>query len=140
MNNMTKICFFEKEFVVFELMRYIDVTNLLNTTKLLKNVKNKFIYRKLNKTYSLDTITNSNLRQSKYSIEELEKNINNLNMKTIVNTQKLTIDFCVKYILNEDYAQCNEEVDLLTISYVMYNQPHLNEIELTKYYYEYNNI
>mgnify|MGYP003988757225 FL=1 len=68
----------------------------------------------------MDTITNSNLRQSKYSIQELEKNINNLNMKTIVNTQKLTIEFCVKYILNEDYAQCNEEVDLLTISYVMY--------------------
>jgi hypothetical protein len=137
---MTKICFFEKEFVVFELMRYIDVTNLLNTTKLLKNVKNKFIYRKLNKTYSLDTITNSNLRQSKYSIEELEKNINNLNMKTIVNTQKLTIDFCVKYILNEDYAQCNEEVDILTIYYVMYNQPHLNELELIKFYYSYNNL
>ena len=45
---MTKICFFEKEFVVFELMRYIDVTKLLNSTKLLKNVKKKFIYIKLN--------------------------------------------------------------------------------------------
>ena len=88
----------------------------------------------------MDTITNSNLRQSKYSIEELEKNISNLNMKTIVNTQKLTIDFCVKYILNEEYAQCNEEVDLLTIDYVMYNQPHLNEIELTQFYYSYNNF
>ena len=33
---MTKICFFEKEFCVFELMRYIDVTNLINSTKLLK--------------------------------------------------------------------------------------------------------
>ena len=52
MNNMTKICFFEKEFVVFELMHYIDVTKLLNSTKLLKNVKKKFIYRKLNETYS----------------------------------------------------------------------------------------
>jgi hypothetical protein len=83
----------------------------------------------------MDTITNSNLRQYKYSIQELEKNINNLNMKTIVNTQKLTIEFCVKYILNEDYAQCNEEVDLLTIFYVMYNQPHLNETELTNCYY-----
>ena len=50
---MTKICFFEKEFVVFELMRYIDITNLLNSTKLLKNVKKKYIYRKLNKKYSL---------------------------------------------------------------------------------------
>ena len=62
MNNMTKICFFEKEFVVFELMRYIDVTNLLNTTKLLKNVKRKFIYRKLNKKYSLEYYDNEEFR------------------------------------------------------------------------------
>ena len=88
----------------------------------------------------MNIITNSNLRQYKYSIEELEKNIDNLNMKTIVNTQKLTVEFCVKYILNENYAQCNEEVDLLTIYYVMYNQPHLNEIELTQFYYSYNNF
>ena len=50
---MTIICFFEKDFVVFELMRYIDVTNLLNSAKLLKNVKKKFIYREINKIYSL---------------------------------------------------------------------------------------
>ena len=30
MNNMTEICFFEKKFVVFELMRYIDVSALGN--------------------------------------------------------------------------------------------------------------
>ena len=46
------MCFFEKDFVVDELMRYIDVKNLLNTAKLLKYVKKKFIYRKLNKEYS----------------------------------------------------------------------------------------
>lgn len=83
----------------------------------------------------MDTITNSKLRQFKYSIEELEKNINNLNMKIIVNTQKLDIIFCVKYILNDDYAQCNEEVDLLTLDYVLYNQPHLDEAELIEAYY-----
>ena len=81
-------------------------------------------------------ITNSTLRQHKYLIEDLEKYIEDLNMKTLVNTQKLTIDFCVKYILNEDYAQCNEEVDLLTICYVLYNQPHLDEAELLNAYYK----
>ena len=81
-------------------------------------------------------ITNSMLRQHKYLIEELEKYINHLNMKTLVNTQKLTIDFCVKYILNEDYAQCNEEVDLLTPDYVLYNQPHLDKAELLDAYYK----
>ena len=59
---MTKICFFEKEFVVFELMRYIDVTKLLNSTKLLKNVKKKFIYRKLNKIYSLEYYNDEEFR------------------------------------------------------------------------------
>jgi len=81
-------------------------------------------------------ITNSTLRQHKYLIEELEKYIEYLNMKTLVNTQKLTIDFCVKYILNEEYAQCNEEVDLLTIDYVLYNQPHLDKAELLDAYYK----
>jgi hypothetical protein len=80
-------------------------------------------------------ITNSTLRQQTYSIEELEKNIADLNMKTLVNTQKLTIDFCVKYILNEEYAQCNEEIDLLTVHYVLYKQPHLDKAELLNAYY-----
>jgi hypothetical protein len=84
----------------------------------------------------MTSITNSKLRQHKYIIEELEKNIEHLNMKTVVNTQKLTIDFCVKYILNEDYAQCNEEVDLLTVSYVLHNQPHLDKSELLNAYHK----
>ena len=66
----------------------------------------------------MEHLTNSKLRINKYSIAKLEEDICHLNMKIIVNTQTLTIDFCVKYILNEDYAQCNEEVDLLTIDYV----------------------
>ena len=70
---MTKICFFEKEFVVFELMRYIDVTNLLNTTKLLKNVKRKFIYRKLNKKYSLEYYDNEEFN---LAIQYIDKVIN----------------------------------------------------------------
>ena len=83
----------------------------------------------------MEHLTNGNLRTNKYSIAKLEENICHLNMKTIVNTQTLTIDFCVKYILNEDYAQCNEEVDLLTIYYVLYCQPHLDKRELENAYY-----
>jgi hypothetical protein len=94
------------------------------------------MYYLCNSQYNMTPITNSTLRQHKYLIEDLEKYIENLNMKTLVNTQKLTIDFCVKYILNEDYAQCNEEVDLLTIWYVLYNQPHLDEAELLDAYYK----
>ncbi len=83
----------------------------------------------------MEHLTNSKLRINKYSIAELEEDICHLNMKIIVNTQTLTINFCVKYILNEDYAQCNEEVDLLTIEYVLYCQPHLDETELGNAYY-----
>ena len=75
-NNMTKICFFEKEFVVFELMRYIDVTKLLNSTKLLKNVKKKFIYIKLNKNYSLKYYNNEEFRNIIHnSVEKSNKQI-----------------------------------------------------------------
>lgn len=83
----------------------------------------------------MDRITNSSLRRRKYSVKDLERWVNDLNMKVLVNTQKLTVAFCVKYVLNEDYAQCGEEVDLLTTDYVMYNQPHLSESELLEAYY-----
>ena len=66
-----------------------------------------------------------------------DKPFSHLNMKVLVNTQKLTIDFCVKYVLNEDFAQCNEEVDLLTVDYVTYNQPHLDEAKLLDAYYKF---
>ena len=73
---MTKICFFEKEFVVFELMRYIDVTNLLNSTKLLKNVKKKFIYREINRKYSLKYYDNEEFRMIIHnSVEKPNKQI-----------------------------------------------------------------
>ena len=73
---MTQICFFEKEFVVFELMRYIDVTKLLNSTKLLKNVKKKFIYRKLNEKYSSDYYKHEKFRMTIHdSVENPNKQI-----------------------------------------------------------------
>ena len=100
MNNMTKICFFEKEFVVFELMRYIDVTKLLNSTKLLKNVKKKFIYRKLNEKYSSDYYKHEKFRMTIHdSVENPNKqisldlwrceNITNISILGNVHTLKL---------------------------------------------------
>jgi len=88
----------------------------------------------------MEPITNSTLRRYKYSVEDLEKYIDNLNMKVLVNTQKLTVNICVKYVLNEDYAQCNEEVDLLTVDYVLYNQPHLDPDELVAAYYDVDDL
>ena len=84
-------------------------------------------------------ITNSNLRtnKNKYTIAQLELNINNLSMTILVNTQQLTPDFCVKYILNEDFMDCNEEVYRLDIWYVLSAQPHITKKELDEAFDKY---
>jgi hypothetical protein len=45
-------------------------------------------------------LSDYDLRQKKYSIEELTENVNNLSIKTLLYTQKLTPAFCLKYIIN----------------------------------------
>ena len=57
-------------------------------------------------------LNDSMLRKKKYDIQLLEKNIHNLSMKTLLYTQDLTADFCIKYILNEKYASCVEDTFL----------------------------
>ena len=81
-------------------------------------------------------INNSDLRINKYTIEELETNIAHLSMTTIVNTQKLTPMFCVKYILNEDYSDCIEEEFKLNFWYVLSKQRHITPEELDDAYDE----
>ena len=76
------------------------------------------------------TIKNWELRENKYTIDELEKNMNYLCPKILVNTQKLTPEFCIKYILNEEYMSCEEERYLLTYSYVLSRQPHITRKQL----------
>jgi len=44
---------FEYEFVVMELMKYIDVTNLLNSSPKYKYNKKNLHYKKINNEYSL---------------------------------------------------------------------------------------
>ena len=61
-----------------------------------------------------------NLRKEKYDIETLEKNIHTICVKTCVNTQILTAEFCVKYVLNEDYMSCIEDTYCLDIGYHIY--------------------
>jgi len=49
-------------------------------------------------------VTNTDLLKNKYkySIEILEENIEHLDEKILLATQKLTPEFCVKYILDLD--------------------------------------
>jgi hypothetical protein len=45
-------------------------------------------------------------------------------------TQKLTADFCVKYILNEEYSSCVEETYINAYD-VLQAQPHITKEELS---------
>jgi hypothetical protein len=81
-------------------------------------------------------ISNEDLRKQKYSIDELEKNISNFRLKTLLLTQTLTAPFCVKYILSEEYASCNEDTYIDSEDILCY-QPHIASAELQKLYGEY---
>lgn len=74
-------------------------------------------------------LNDQDLLKKKYSIELLEQNIDNLSISRILNTQILTPEFCVKYILNEDYASCVEETYICDID-VLHRQPHIKQSDL----------
>jgi len=74
-------------------------------------------------------LNDQGLLKNKYSIELLEKNIDNLSISRILNTQILTSEFCVKYILNEDYASCVEETYICDLD-VLIRQPHIKHSDL----------
>lgn len=74
-------------------------------------------------------LNDQDLLRNKYSIELLEKNIDNLSISRILNTQILTPEFCVKYILNEEYASCVEETYICDLD-VLTRQPHIKQYDL----------
>ena len=65
------------------------------------------------------------LNGKQYSISDLEFIVKNTpaRIKTIVMTQKLTHQFCLKYVLNPDYIIYND--DDMTIDEIIHYQPHL---------------
>ena len=76
------------------------------------------------------SVSNRNLRLYQYDLKTLEENIATLCVKTIVNTQILTAEFCAKYILDEAQMTCVEDTYLITLGYVLYKQPHLKEEDI----------
>ena len=81
-------------------------------------------------------LNDSMLRKKKYNIELLEKNIHNLSMKTLLYTQDLTADFCIKYVLNEKYASCVEDT-FLSMGDVLNAQKHITRFAI---YQAYNKV
>jgi hypothetical protein len=74
-----------------------------------------------------ETLSNHLLRKNrnKYSIELLEKNMMNVNIKVILMTQILTPEFCVKYILSHQYALDDNETYIIEEQILQY-QPHIS--------------
>jgi hypothetical protein len=86
----------------------------------------------LNKCNDL-LLSDAMLRNKKYDISTLEKNINNLSTKTLLYTQKLTADFCVKYILNYKYSSCVEDT-YICIGDVLNAQKHITLADIDAAY------
>jgi hypothetical protein len=74
-------------------------------------------------------LTDTDLIQNSYTIAELEASIDNLSVKYLLNYQKLTAEFCAKYILNDYCATCQEDTYICTGD-VLNKQPHLTRMEL----------
>ena len=84
---------------------------------------------------SQEIISNESLKTNQYPIKIIEKNINKFNLLTILTTQKLTPEFCIKYLylLNDNkYTKndCDEEIYLHDI---LNHQTHITKKELEYY-------
>jgi hypothetical protein len=67
-----------------------------------------------------------------YSINLLEQNIHNLNKKILLATQKLTAEFCIKYILDLDIDNGSEDSYIYDVDYILGFQKHLTRQEFNE--------
>lgn len=74
------------------------------------------------------TIAKEDLYNNQYDYETLKTNIYAVSLTDILKTQKLNADFCVKYILNEEFQFCDED-KLITMDIIKKYQTHISEIE-----------
>ena len=86
-----------------------------------------------------EKITTTHLYYNKYNIEILEKNINNLNKKVLLCTQKLTAEFCIKYILVMDIESGSEDSYIFDKNYILERQEHITDEEFNTVYNLYYN-
>ena len=73
-------------------------------------------------------LSNEALYKKKYDYETLKTNIYVVSLLDILKSQKLTSDFCVKYILNKNFQFSKEEEDI-NIQTIKKYQPHLLDID-----------
>ena len=78
-----------------------------------------------------ELLIDDDLRYNKYSIAKLEENIDRLTNKMLLCTQRLTAEFCVKYILSE-YCDSRIEDAYINVYDVLQAQPHITKEELSE--------
>lgn len=78
------------------------------------------------------SITTEDLYKQNYSYEILKANIYVVSLLDILKSQKLTLEFCVKYILNKHY-QLTEEENNITLNDVLFFQPHILKNDIINY-------
>ena len=69
------------------------------------------------------------LHNKQYDMTTLKENIYAVSLWDILKTQRLTIDFCVKYILNKNY-QLTKEEETIHFKDVLLYQTHLDKRDL----------
>jgi len=84
-----------------------------------------------------EILTDSDLCNETYSLDILKKHINNLNKKVVLSTQKLTAQFCVRFILDTAIVSGNQESGVYTKEHILRLQKHISSQEFDKYYLEY---
>jgi len=84
-------------------------------------------------------IYNSDLLKHKYDIQTIIQNIEHLDKKIILNTQKLTPEFCIQYMLETDIEKGDEDSYLFDIDYILLCQKHLTKIQLINTYQKFKN-
>ena len=77
----------------------------------------------------MSLLTDHDLQKKLYTIAELEASIDNLSVKYLLNYQKLTAEFCAKYILNDYCSTCQEDTYICTGD-ILTKQPHLTRLDL----------
>ena len=76
-------------------------------------------------------IRTDDLYKNQYDYETLKANIYAVGLLDILKTQKLSADFCAKYILNESFQFLDEE-QLINMNTVKKYQRHLSETDLIR--------
>ena len=69
------------------------------------------------------------LYNKQYDLNTLKENIFAVSLWDILKTQRLTSDFCIKYILNKTY-QLDQKDETITIHDVIKLQSHISKYEL----------